>query len=248
MYISCIASRETDLAKDQLVKCQLSWVNTLHTNDIFNFIFGKSINEEFIKDKNNFKNIDSKIIDNEIHYDVQDIYDLNDKTKFNATYKTLLNIRDFLKTNHTHYVRTHTGSYLHLKLLSNYVSTLPSYNLYAGVKGVAFQGQEKTIFCSGACFIISRDVAEKIWNNHQEILSLYEQRIHRQNSVDDVFFGSIIYHKFKIGITELPRVEVRSKNINISNNNFHYLMCYKHQSISEDWYGVIHKQFMDLHV
>lgn len=242
MYVAAIASDKTELASKQLTLCEQTWSNTVLPKDNFYFIFGTSSNEEFIKNNKTFKNINKQIINNKIFYDVQDVYDENN-FKFNVTYKTLLSIRDFLDTSHTHYVRTHTGSYLNLNILSKYCDQLPMHNLYAGVRGKAFERNETIMFCSGACFILSRDVAQKVWDNHEEILDLYKNRIHRQNNLDDVFLGSIIFSKFKIPIIELPRIEVRNTNFNFNNTNFHYLFVDKYKSIQENWYFLIHQRF-----
>jgi hypothetical protein len=246
-YFSVISSRSKPNWINQLDLSKKTWATTIHHDDNINFIFANTSTPYFIDDIKTYKNVSGiENNNNEIYYEVPDLLPQSN-INANVSYKTFLSIRDFLKTNYSFFVRVNTGSYLHLTKFRNYcLSKLPNYNLYAGVKGHAynpndkFYPHEKIEFCSGACFVISRDVAQKIWNNIEEYLPLLKHQIEYP---DDVLIGKIVRHILQVPIIELPRIVVYSSNFYFDKNISHYYFANKINSIEENWYSYIHERF-----
>lgn len=234
IYISAIASKENTW-KYQLEYSKNTWAKTLIENDILYFIFGKNDKNKFINDYNSFFNISNNIINNEIYYDVVDSFGAG-RNGFNVTYKTLLDMNNFLKTNLKYYVRTHTGSYLNLNLLHQICKQLPDTNCYYGVNGKL----KNYKFCSGACFVLSRDLVERICSDINFVLNLYKNN----QLIDDVFFGHLLIDKYHIIPNTLNRIDI----LNINNFKFdkdihHYYFVDKQKCIQENWYQIIHNKF-----
>jgi len=234
LYISAIANK-TDNWKYQLEYSKNTWAKTLNSKDSLCFIFGKYDKNKFVNDSNTFFNTSKKQIENEIYYDVVDNYG-EGRRGFNVTYKTLLDMNNFLKTNLNYYIRTHTGSYINLQKLHELCSNLPYENCYYGVIGK----KNKYKFCSGACFILSRDIIEKICSDINLILNLYKNN----PLIDDVFFGHLLIDKYNIIPNSLNRIDIKNiNNFKFDRNIHHYYFVDKQKCIQENWYRIIHEKY-----
>ena len=246
-YFSVISSKSKPNWLKQFELSKNTWANTLYRDDNLNFIFANTSIPNFIDDVQNFKNITGiRINNNEIYYEVPDTLPQSN-INANVSYKTFLSIRDFLKTSNSFFVRVNTGSYLHLTKFREYcLNNLYNNNLYAGVKGHAynptdpFYPHERLEFCSGACFVISRDVAQKIWDGIENYLPLLRHKIEYP---DDVLIGKIVRHTLQVPIIELPRIVVYNSNFHFDKNIPHYYFANKINSITENWYSIIHEKF-----
>jgi len=177
----------------------------------------------------------------EIFYPVVDDYR---KTVF----KTLLNMRDFLETDHTFYVRTHTGSYLNLKLMNNLCKKLQTNNLYAGnilyyPHGAEYPKENQIAYATGSCFILTRDIIKKILDTVLQHKNTIFQ------APDDVFFGYLINKVLEIPIYNLTKIDIHDK-INFNPETPHYYFTEftnkhkKSHNYRVDLYQEIHDNFL----
>jgi len=247
LYISAIAN-ETSYWKEQLNYCNKTWAININANDKLYFILGKHKNKMFIEDYDDFFNIKKNIIENKIYYDVVDSFYPSEKDKllikhnlnFNATYKTLLDMNNFLKTNLIYYIRTHTGSYINLKLLNKFCRNIPKNNLYCGKIFNKDREFKKYKFCAGSCFILSRDIVEKICSDIKFVLNEYKN----QPLIDDVFFGNLIINYYKITPMSSKIIFIKDINNFVFNKNiYHYYFKNKQKCIQENWYRIIHEKY-----
>lgn len=247
LYISAIANKSF-IWNNQLEYCKQTWLKTLELSDMLYFITGKYNENMFIYNYDTFLKTNKKIINNEIEYDIVDNFCeiknkefINkNKLKFNATYKTLLDMNNFLETNLQYYVRTHTGSYLNLKVLNQLCKKMPNKNCYYGHIWNRDKEYKKYKFCTGSCFVLSRDIVEKICSNIKFVLELY----HKTPLIDDVFFGNLLINFYKITPQSLPIVFVRDiNNFKFDKNIHHYYFKNKQKCIQENWYQIIHNKF-----
>lgn len=246
MYISVLASKGTDMWIDNLRSCRETWCNTLQKDDELHFIFGDGKPNSYFGDGlvdpksiELFKLVQGISQNDEIYYPVPDGY------VSLLTYKTLLSIRDFLNTDHKFFVRTHTGSYLHLGGMHDVCSRLPTEKLYAGY--VLTDESRKVDYAAGSCFVFSRDVAKMVWDNSFEFLSelyLDEFRGTWSALIDDVLFGKIVNGKYGVPITPLSRVCVVD-SIDFDKDIPHYYMSGK-SGKRREYYDIVHKKFLDL--
>lgn len=245
MYVSILASTGTDIWRKNLQSCRETWCNTLNAEDELHFIFGRCKPDSYFgdclippNDTDVFKQISGDMSQDEIHYPVPDGY------VSLATYKTLLSIRDFLKTDHRFFVRTHTGSYLHLGLMRELCANMASANLYAG--DVLTDNARGITYAAGSCFIISRDVAQLVMDSCSDFLQeLCDDPLKGTWSalMDDALFGKIICGKHGIPITPLSKVCV-GDSVDFDPKIAHYYMTGKSGKHSM-YYHLIHEKFQN---
>lgn len=225
VYFAVIASRGTQQWSDHVDACKETWATTIKSGDSLRFLFGDTT-KEIVED--DFLSLEGTISGDDIHYPVADSY-------HKVLYKTLINMKDFLNTSHNYYVRTHTGSYLHLGIMHDMCSILPTTNLYAGYRG--FVDESNTYFASGACFILSRDVVERVVNE----FSSHRSSLGNLCSYDDVALGSMVTKSFGIPIVELPRITIFDKLL-FHPNIAHYYFT-KESGKNPEYHRIIHQQF-----
>jgi hypothetical protein len=245
MYISVLASNGTDVWRNNLQSCRETWCKTLDPEDELHFIFGKCKPDSYFGDSlihpdhvYAFKQVLGEVIQDEVHYPVPDGY------VSLATYKTLLSIRDFLETGHQFFVRTHTGSYLHLGLLRDVCRKMSSTNLYAG--DVLVDNNRGITYAAGSCFVISRDVAELVMNVCSDFLQeLCNDPMKGTWSalMDDALFGKIICGKHGIPVTPLSKICVND-SVDFNPKMAHYYMTGKSGKQSK-YYHMIHEKFQN---
>lgn len=241
MYVSVIASKKNTSTREtennwsqQLDACKNTWAKTLEDGDELRFIFGNIYIESVNKEK--FGSLCSHVEGLDVFYSVPDSVDT-------LIYKCLMSMRDFLSTDHSHLVKTHTGSYLHLGLMKKLVNELPTQKLYAGTGCLGnHHGQ---VFCSGACCVMSRDVVEEIWKNHRVILDWMENT-NTSLPYEDVMFGRIVTNTLKISPypIALPKIYFVNKSSIDVNDKFtpHYYLSHECNRRKE-FYEMIHNHF-----
>lgn len=97
--------------------------------------------------------------------------------------KTKLALKYLFNTNYDYVVRTNLSTLIDLNSLFAHLENSPREKYYAGFKA---SYKNRIPFCSGALFILSKDIAEFL-NSHT---------IFKQNTPDDVYIGEIINNKF----------------------------------------------------
>ena len=238
MYVSVESSRNTEQWETHLNACKDTWKTTLIPGDELYFIFGDP-NKDSMFDDNFFSITGLKPKEDEIFYPVVDHYH---KTVF----KTLLNMRDFLDTDHNFYVRTHTGSYLNLKLMNDLCKKLPTINLYAGqILYYPCPEDPQISYATGSCFILSRDVVKRI------IDVVLSQKHAIFKAPDDVFFGYFINKVLNIPIINLTKIDVRESLDFFDPDAAHYYFTEfsnKHKKTHNyrvDLYHEVHQKFLE---
>jgi hypothetical protein len=225
VYFAVIASRATQQWSDHVDACKETWATTIRDGDTLRFLFGDAT-KELVED--NFLSLEGSVSGNDIQYPVADSY-------HKTLYKTLINMRDFLKTTHNFYVRTHTGSYLHLGIMHDMCCSLPSKNLYAGYHG--FVHETNTHFASGACFVITRDVVERIVNEFPS----HRSSLGDVCSYDDVALGSMVMKSFGVPLVELPRITIFDRLL-FHPDIAHYYFT-RESGKKPEYHRIIHEQF-----
>jgi hypothetical protein len=184
IYIAAIACKKTDeerneLWKKQIEACKETWVKTLIPGDEVHFIYGdtelKSINYDDFLNQN-------PIIDS-----IDIFYNVPDGIGSKMLYKTLSNMIDFLKTDHQFYFRTHTGSFINLKILNSFSKNLlNNTNIVSSVLGT-YTGNE--LYLSGSGLLISRNIIEQIIKNLPQHLDFIANNTEYP---EDVYLGKTI--------------------------------------------------------
>jgi hypothetical protein len=243
MYVSVLASTGTDIWRKNLQSCRETWCKTLNPDDELHFIFGQCKPDSYFGEflihpdhSDSFKQITGDAIHDEVHYPVPDGY------VSLATYKTLLSIRDFLKTNHAFFVRTHTGSYIHLELMRELCANMPNSNLYAG--DILTDNTRGLTYAAGSCFVISRDVARMVMDSCYDFLrELYDDPLKGTWSalMDDALFGKIICSKHGVPVAPLSKICV-GDSVEFDPRIAHYYMTGKSGKHSK-YYHAIHEKF-----
>lgn len=242
IYFSVESSRNSEQWVAHLKACKNTWKHTLLSEDELYFIFGDVSEEDSFND--NFFSINGiKTEKDEIFYPVVDDYR---KTVF----KTLLNMRDFLTTEHTFYVRTHTGSYLNLKLMNDLCKTLQTTNLYAGnilyyPHGPDYPKQNQIAYATGSCFVLTRDIVKLILD------TVLQHKDTILQAPDDVFFGYLINKVLNIPILNLPKTDIHDKLMFDPKTPHYYFTEFTNKHKKEhnyrvDLYYEIHNNFFKI--
>lgn len=200
IYFSAISTYASPW-NERTKACKETWAKTLVGGDELHFIYGDQ-NQPSVP--NDFLSIQGYAIGTQdIYYPIADSYE-------KVLFKTILNMRDFLKTKHSFYVRTHVGSYIHLGKYHAICKALPQNNLYGGPairNKRLLRGSEViyTDYASGSCFVMSRDVVERylsVATNHPMTYATF----------DDVAIGFVVTKTMGLNITEIPWLHVHSQN------------------------------------
>jgi hypothetical protein len=216
----------------QLYSCKNTWAKTLEDGDELQFIFGNIDIDSVNKEK--FGSLCSHVEGLDVFYPIPDTYQ-------KGIYKFLLSMRDFLSTDHSHFIKGHTGSYYHLGLMKKMVNELPTQKLYAGTGSLGcYYGQ---VFCSGACSVMSRDVVEEIWKNHRVILDWMENP-ETSWFPEDVMFGGLVINILGISPIELPRIYfLDESSIDVNDKSTaHYYVSHECGKWNK-FYEMIHNHF-----
>lgn len=105
-------------------------------------------------------------------------------------------------------IRINSGAFIRQEILDEFLSDKPKENFYCGIIG----NYKNIKYCSGSCYIISKDVVKKILDIKQQI------KLHYDNGeicVDDVAIGELIA---KVGV----KIDERAIRLSICNNNYEY--------------------------
>lgn len=122
--------------------------------------------------------------------------------------KTISSMKHLNYDDYDFVVRTNLSSMIQLHRLMLYLEEMPRTLYYAGC-----QGKYKNIpFCSGALFIMSKDIAEFLCSGDYTISN---------NLIDDVQIGDIINKQYGYIHKSLERQDVKNDSV-INNSVFHY--------------------------
>jgi len=139
--------------------------------------------------------------------------------------------------------RPNCGSYVNLSILNGIANELPSKNLYFGTKS---NNENLPAYASGAGFMISRDLAEKIVSNKDKIVYPHDGQCF---VMDDVSIGAALTEVFNVEITDAPRVDVtyealKSVAFVFEPSCYHY---YFRHTIDPRCFHEVHKYFKIRH-
>ena len=173
--------------------CKKTWHK--NTPDNFNIFSVFADSYDFLWVKNNIKPDECKLVDNDIIVNI---------TESRATLlkKTILGLEFLLNNYEFDYVfRPNCGSYINLNNLNKYLKDKPLKKYYDGPKS-RIDWYENIPYSSGSCMIFSRDVAELLVNDkdnmeyrciddttiaihlHKNNISLYTEKIWSTSGAD----------------------------------------------------------------